>query len=125
MSADCLQVEGHANWDEPCCIGRMDRTNGTSPGCSITFCACSESTELVAGLSFSRCEIFLSHTAGCYQCLSSISEFPELVATIQTMRSINPLQVRPFLTLGLSVPDYFTRCAVLFVTINTKSTREG
>lgn len=28
------------------------------------------------------------------QCLSSISEFPELVATIQTMRSINPLQMR-------------------------------
>ncbi|GAW06078.1 Dilute domain-containing protein [Lentinula edodes] len=28
------------------------------------------------------------------QCLSSISEFPDLVATIQTMKSINPLQMR-------------------------------
>lgn len=28
------------------------------------------------------------------QCLSSITEFPDLVATIQSMRGINPLQVR-------------------------------
>ncbi|KAJ4486030.1 DIL domain-containing protein [Lentinula aciculospora] len=28
------------------------------------------------------------------QCLSSITEFPDLVATIQTMKSINPLQMR-------------------------------
>ena len=29
------------------------------------------------------------------QCLSSITEFPNLVATIQTMKHLNPLQVRP------------------------------
>ncbi|KAK7059043.1 hypothetical protein VNI00_001667 [Paramarasmius palmivorus] len=31
---------------------------------------------------------------GWLQCLSSITEFPDLVATIQTMKSINPLQMR-------------------------------
>jgi hypothetical protein len=67
----------------------------------------------------------VSHSRLVLQCLSSISEFPELVATIQTMRSINPLQVRPSFYRRLSVSNYSTRCAVQFATINMKSTRGG
>lgn len=40
--------------------------------------------------------LIISHThivLTCSQSLSSITEFPNLIATIQTLRNLNPLQV--------------------------------
>lgn len=56
------------------------------------------------------------------QCLSSITEFPDLIATIQTMRHINPLQVTFLVAFAYIRTSLMTcdRCAVLSAITSTK-----
>lgn len=63
---------------------------------------------------------------GFFQRLSSIADFSDLVATIQNMRSINPLQVVNIFASDCVVVDGFDpRCDGLFGTTNTKSMKAG
>lgn len=59
-----------------------------------------------------------------HQSLSSISEFPDLVATIQALRHINPLQVGFRCISQCSKCHNLLRCDVLSVTTSTRSMRE-
>jgi len=57
-----------------------------------------------------------------FQRLSSITEFSDLVETIQTMKNMNPLQVRLFRSFTVKVLTYL-RCAEPSAITNTKLTK--
>ena len=59
-----------------------------------------------------------------FQCLSSITEFPNLIATIQNMKNLNPLQVSAHSGINSDYSsDMVDRCAVQCEITNTRLTR--
>lgn len=55
-----------------------------------------------------------------YQCLSSINDFSNLIATVQTMRNLNPLQVIPVPLAIVKILTIRSRCAAPFEITNMK-----
>lgn len=98
----------------------MGRKDGTTKRCPVTLRAGQRSIELAAGACPRREAVDLLSCLNITQCLSSISDFSNLIATVQTMRSLNPLQVNPVLSMTVSVLTIGVRCAVPFGSTNMK-----
>jgi hypothetical protein len=88
-----VQVPSHSGWDEPQCAGRMDRNSQPPSRRHVSSDSCTRLVELATGSLLSETLLSPCSMQLPGQCLSSITEFSDLVSTIQTSKHLNPLQV--------------------------------
>lgn len=87
----CIKIASCSDKYEPKRPRGVDRRDATSARHWLPLCACEGHVDLATGSR--RCRLHARHVTDVLQSLSSITEFPNLIATIQTLRNLNPLQV--------------------------------